>query len=79
DGRDYLQDALAQGLNSETMKNIPSSGFSQELVQTIGAIPSSYLEYYYFKNKKLDLLKKAEQSRGQRCMEIEEELLGLYE
>lgn len=58
DGRDYLQDALAQGLNSETMKNIPSSGFSQELVQTIGAIPSSYLEYYYFKNKKLDLLKK---------------------
>ncbi|WP_245850897.1 hypothetical protein [Paenibacillus herberti] len=54
------------------MKTIPSSGFSPEWVQFVGAIPSSYLKYYYFKTKKLDLLRSTEKSRGQRCMEIEE-------
>ncbi|MGU3473654.1 6-phospho-beta-glucosidase [Paenibacillus sp. D51F] len=77
-GKDYLQEALDMGLNSETMKNIPSSGFSKELVQLVGAIPSSYLEYYYFKNKKLKILMESQQSRGERCMEIEEDLLGMY-
>ncbi|MFF2890297.1 6-phospho-beta-glucosidase [Paenibacillus sp. NPDC057967] len=78
DGKDYLKTALDMGLNSETMKNIPSTGFSKELVQLVGAIPSSYLEYYYFKDKKLKLLKDAELSRGEKCMQIEEELLDIY-
>ncbi|MDQ6418776.1 6-phospho-beta-glucosidase [Paenibacillus sp. LHD-117] len=78
DGKNYLKDALEMGLNSETMKNIPSSGFSKELVQLVGAIPSSYMEYYYFKDKKLKLLKESKQSRGEKCMDIEEELLGIY-
>ena len=77
-GKDYLQHALEQGLNSETMKNIPSSGFSKELIQALGAIPSSYLEYYYFKNKKLELLQESELSRGETCMKIEKELLNIY-
>ncbi|MGZ9583306.1 6-phospho-beta-glucosidase [Paenibacillus marinisediminis] len=79
DGTDYLKQALQMGLNSEAMKNIPSSGFSKELIQMVGAIPSSYLEYYYFKNKKLNTLHASEQTRGQKCMQIEEELLAIYE
>ncbi|MFD2614115.1 6-phospho-beta-glucosidase [Paenibacillus gansuensis] len=78
-GTDYLKSALDMGLNSEAMKNIPSSGFSKELVQMVGAIPSSYLEYYYFKEKKLKLLSESELTRGQKCIQIEEELLGIYE
>ncbi|MBD0382672.1 6-phospho-beta-glucosidase [Paenibacillus sedimenti] len=78
DGKDYLKTALEMGLNSEAMKNIPSSGFSKELVQMAGAIPSSYLEYYYFKDKKLNLLKESELTRGEKCMQIEEELLNIY-
>lgn len=78
DGKDYLKSALDKGLNSEAMKNIPSSGFSKELVQLVGAIPSSYLEYYYLKDKKLKLLKESELSRGEKCMQIEEELLDIY-
>ncbi|WP_232243092.1 6-phospho-beta-glucosidase [Paenibacillus sp. GSMTC-2017] len=78
EGKDYLKNALEMGLNSETMKNIPSSGFSKELVQLVGAIPSSYMEYYYFKDKKLNLLKESEQTRGEKCMAIEEELLEIY-
>jgi len=77
-GKDYLQDAINQGINSEAMKNIPSSGFSAELIKTVGAIPSSYLEYYYFKDTKLDKLKATEKCRGEVCMDIEEELLDIY-
>ncbi len=78
EGTDYLKTALDMGLNSETMKNIPASGFSKEFIKLIGAIPSSYMEYYYYRDKKLKLLKEAEQTRGEKCEAIEEELLGIY-
>ncbi|WP_276355292.1 6-phospho-beta-glucosidase [Cohnella caldifontis] len=78
DGKDYVRDALEMGLNSEAMKNIPSSGFSKEVVRMAGAIPSSYLEYYYFHEKKLKLLQESEMSRGEKCMQIEEDLLQIY-
>lgn len=77
-GTDFLKEAIAKGINSETMKNIPAQGFDKELIRQVGAIPSSYMEYYYFKEKKLKLLKEATQTRGEKCMEIEEELLALY-
>ncbi|WP_422660935.1 6-phospho-beta-glucosidase [Paenibacillus sp. EC2-1] len=78
DGTDYLRSALDMGLNSEAMKNIPSSGFSKEVVQMVGAIPSSYLEYYYFKEKKFKLLQESEITRGEKCMQIEDDLLNIY-
>ena len=79
DGKDYLQEALEAGFNTATMKNIPTSGFSKEQMAAIGAIPTCYLEYYYFKNSKLKKLKESPKSRGEVCMEIEEELLKIYQ
>ena len=78
-GKDYLQEALSAGLNSESMKNIPASGFTKEQVAAIGAIPTCYLEYYYFKDSKLEHLKNAPRTRGETCMAIEEELLEIYQ
>jgi len=78
DGRDLLSDAIARGLNSEAMKNIPAQGFPRELIRQVGGIPSSYLEYYYFREKKLQWLLEAKETRGEQCMRIEEELLALY-
>ena len=78
DGKDYLQEAIDAGVNSAVMKNIPSSGFTQDLIKTVGAIPTSYLEYYYFKDQKLDKLKSSEKCRAEVCMEIEEQLLDIY-
>ena len=78
-GHDYLDEAIKKGVNSETMKNIPASGFTTEDIAAIGAIPSCYLEYYYFKNSKLEKLKAAPKTRGEVCMELEEQLLALYE
>ena len=77
-GKDYLNEALEQGVNSEAMKNIPASGFSAEQIKAIGGIPSSYLEYYYLKDSKLEKLRKAEKTRAEVCMELEEQLLELY-
>ena len=78
DGVDYLQKAIAEGVNSEAMKNIPASGFSAELIRTVGAIPSSYLEYYYFKDTKLKNALNAPKTRGEICIEIENQLLEIY-
>jgi 6-phospho-beta-glucosidase len=77
-GHDYLQEAIAQGINSPAMKNIPTSGFDVEAIKTFGAIPTSYLEYYYYKDSKLKKLKETEKSRGEVCIEIEEQLLDIY-
>ena len=60
------------------MQNIPASGFSHELIKTVGAIPTCYLEYYYYKDTKLKKAKEVEKCRGEVCMEIEEQLLEIY-
>ena len=78
-GHDYLNEALEAGLNSEAMKNIPTSGFTAEQIKAIGAIPCSYLEYYYLHDSKLEKLKNNPKSRAETCMELEEELLELYQ
>lgn len=78
-GHDYIKEALEMGLNSEGMKNIPLQGFTSDLIHTIGAIPSSYMEYYYYKDKKFKLVSEAEETRGHKCMRLEEELLALYQ
>lgn len=78
DGIDYLEKAIQEGINSDAMKNIPASGFTVELIKTIGAIPSSYLEYYYFKDSKLAKAKEAKKTRGEVCIDIENELLDIY-
>lgn len=78
-GVNYLDKALKEGINGPAMKNIPAYGFTKEQIATIGAIPTSYLEYYYFKDSKLEKLKNSNKTRGEICMEIEEELLKIYE
>lgn len=78
-GKDLLQEALAQGVQGQGMKNIPLQGFSTELIQTIGAIPSSYLEYFYYREDKLKHLMEEKQCRGEVCVEIEERLLEQYQ
>ncbi len=77
-GRDYLPQAIADGVNAAPMKNIHATGFSKECLRAVGAIPSSYLEYFYNRELKLSEEKAAEKCRGQVCMELEEELLALY-
>lgn len=76
--QDLMELALNQGMQEQGMKNIPLQGFSKELIQTIKAIPSSYLEYFYFREDKLKHLLEEEKCRGEVCVEIEEQLLNQY-
>lgn len=78
-GKDLLQEALMQGVQGQGMKNIPLEGFSTELIQTVSAIPSSYLEYFYYRDDKLKHLMEEERCRGEVCVEIEEKLLEQYQ
>lgn len=77
-GKDYLQEAMESGLNSAVMKNIPTLGFSKEEIQTAGAIPTCYLEYYYHRDDKLKHCLESDKTRAETCLEIEENLLEIY-
>lgn len=77
-GKDYLKDAIEQGINSEAMKNVPANGFSKEVLKIAGGIPSTYLEYYYYRIDKLKKLSSETKSRGEVCKEIEADLLEKY-
>ena len=46
-----------------------------ELIKSIGALPISYLQYYYHTQKKVDELKNAPQTRGEQVLEME---AGIY-
>ena len=78
-GHDYIEDAIKLGFNTEGMTNIPTSGFPPELIRQVKAIPTSYFEYIYFPSSKVKKLQQAKKTRAQECMEIEENLLAMYE
>ena len=77
-GVDYLDRALKSGVNSVAMKNIPANGFDSEILQAVRGIPSTYLEYYYFKFDKLKKLQGEKLTRGEVCLALETELLKKY-
>lgn len=78
EGQDLLPGALKEGVDGGTMANIPNTGFDQELLQSVGGIPSPYLQYFYYHADKVKHLQEEEQCRGQVCMEIEKNLLEQY-
>ena len=63
-------------INQEEFIKIASqlSEISPEISEKIGAIPSGYLQYYYHRLKKTDILKKAEKTRAEIVMELEKEI-----
>jgi 6-phospho-beta-glucosidase len=79
DGREVLQDQLFDKYDFIDMKNIPKMDIDKELIKSIRSIPSSYLQYYYYREHQLQHMKKEKKCRGEVCLEIEEELLKLYQ
>lgn len=78
-GKEYIDIALEKQIAGVTMNNITQSYFDYDVVKMVGAIPCSYLQYYYFRNSKLKKLLSEEKTRGEQCVEIENELLKLYQ
>ncbi len=79
DGEEKLYDLFDEGYAPKVMANIKDDGFDIGCLRAVGGIPSSYLQYYYCRDAKLDHLMTDDKSRAQVCMEIEEDLLKLYQ
>lgn len=48
------------------------------IIELLGAIPNDYLQYFFYRERKLNELKSAPQTRGEACREIEARLLSYY-
>lgn len=72
---------VTQGLIDEVAEapsSTPMSLFAPELVKALGVIPTWYLQYYYYHDKKLKEAKEAEKSRGEVVKEVEAALMEKY-
>jgi len=78
-GVNILPGVLQKGFSAKAMENIKDDGFSLDCLRAVGGIPSSYLQYYYSRDAKLKHMFEEDKSRAQVCMEIEEQLLELYQ
>lgn len=77
--KEYIDIALEKQIAGAAMNNITKTYFDYDVVKMIGAIPCSYLQYFYFRNSKLNNIMNEEETRGEQCVKIEKELLKLYQ
>lgn len=73
DGEDVLPRLLDQRID-EVLPDVP---FPEALLRMLGALPSSYLRYYYFHDQVVEQMK-AERPRATVVAELESELLEMY-
>ena len=78
-GEEVLYKLFDEGFAPKVMANIVDDGFDTDCLKACGGWPSSYLQYYYNRNAKLKPLKEDKRTRAQVCMEIEEQLLKMYQ
>lgn len=78
DGKEVLRQHLTGKFEPSVLKNVPSEKYDEALLRAVKGIPSSYLNYYYFRDAQVKRCKEAEKSRGEECKEIEAELLEMY-
>lgn len=48
------------------------------IIELLGAIPNDYLQYFFYRERKLNEQKTAPQTRGEACQDIEARLLSYY-
>jgi len=75
-GRELLPELIKS--SGAKMKNIPDLNYDDELTETLPGIPSSYLSYYYLREKQLKKCLDAEKTRGEVCVELEKSLMEQY-
>ncbi|MCL2720660.1 MAG: 6-phospho-beta-glucosidase [Treponema sp.] len=62
----------------EKLKNIPDVDYDDELLAAVPAIPSYYLSYFYLRDEQIQNCLKAEKTRGEKCVIIEDALIEKY-
>ena len=79
DGEELMEKLFSEGFAPKVMANIVDDGFDLDCLRACGGWPSSYLQYFYNREAKLKHLKEDKKSRAQVCMQIEEQLLKMYQ
>jgi len=78
DGRDVLPGLLTpESLDAAAAKDDWVRQY-RPIIELLGAIPNDYLQYYFYRERKLQEFLAAEQTRGEACKEIETRLLSYY-
>lgn len=78
DKKNIIKDYLNSRTEYAKLNNIKETKRDDILLQATGGIPVGYLDYYYFRDKKVRECKRSKLSRGEECKLIEKELLRLY-
>lgn len=83
-GQDFTADfieKLAQGVGSNTLKNIPNLGLPAEFIRSLKLYPLSYLKYFYMNREMVEHEINELQhggTRGEQSLVIEKSLFELY-
>ncbi|MCL2050672.1 MAG: 6-phospho-beta-glucosidase [Lachnospiraceae bacterium] len=70
--------AALSGKAGAKMKNVPEIEYDSALLRAIPYIPSSYLSYFYTREQQITKCRKAGQSRGEECLDLEAKLIEQY-
>ena len=70
--------AALSGKAGATMKNVPEIDYDPSLLRAIPYIPSSYLSYFYTRERQIQKCRDAAQSRGEECRDLEAKLIEQY-
>ncbi|WP_068619738.1 6-phospho-beta-glucosidase [Paenibacillus tuaregi] len=80
DGEEKLPEILA-GEREYSAKNVPTVGWDNEFLRSLGAVPTYYLKYYYMMNEMYAEMKESLEKNGTRAdvvSRVEKELFELY-
>ncbi|WP_339157608.1 6-phospho-beta-glucosidase [Paenibacillus sp. FSL W8-0186] len=81
-GREVLPELLAGEGGEYTASNVPTFGWDPEFLQSLAAVPTYYLKYFYMQNEMFAEMKESLRQNGTRAdivSRVEKELFELYE
>lgn len=79
DGRDVLPSLIDQiDAGVPGPANVPEIDYPKGFLKALGAVPSSYVRYFYSTRLMLDEIRSKPKTRAQEVAEIEEELMRQY-
>lgn len=77
-GKNVLPQLLEAGTLEQASAQEPWIQTYRPIIELLGAIPNDYLQYFYYRERKLKEQQSAALTRGEACVEIETHLLSYY-
>lgn len=77
-GKNVLPQLLEQNSLAQAAEREPWIQTYRPIIELLEAIPNDYLQYFFYRERKLNEQLSAAQTRGEACVEIETRLLSYY-